>query len=420
MNNEHITKVLRKALDARVYGGTVSGVLFYDLDFFRDTITDIQKKFPPATLHAIAVKANPLAVLLREACALGMGAECASLPEVHHALRLGFVPDKIVFDSPAKTQEELALAVEKGIYINVDNFQELERLAKIAASSKKTIRAGIRINSQTGAGSYIGTSTAIPTSKFGVPLSDNPDKIIEAYCKYPWLVGLHIHTGSQFCSLELVVQGVELIVKLAAQIADRRGKPIELIDIGGGLPANYGDDNKGTNLERYLELLHQKAPELFKYKLVTEFGRAVSAKAGWAASRVEYTKRSGGAKIAVVHLGADFMVRTAYVPDVWKHRVSVFGGDGNPKLGDSCLQDIAGPLCFTNDYVAKGCLLPEIEQGDTVVIHDVGAYTLSMWSRYNSRPTPAVYGYEINGDSVKLKPIKPAESVDDVLRFWGK
>ena len=152
---------------------------------------------------------------------------------------------------------------------------------------------------------------------------------------------------------------------------------------------------------------------------MTEFGRLVNAKAGWAASRVEYTKQAGGRRIAVIHLGADFLVRPAYVPEVWRHRVTVHGSAGMPKAGPVVSQDIAGPLCFSGDLVARQRDLPLTEPGDWVVIHDAGAYTLSMWSRYNSRQAPAVYAYEADAAGVKLQQVKPAETVDDVLRFWG-
>jgi diaminopimelate decarboxylase len=79
--------------------------------------------------------------------------------------------------------------------------------------------------------------------------------------------------------------------------------------------------------------------------------------------------------------------------------------------------DVAGPLCFTGDLLARERQLPHMTPGDHVVVHDAGAYTLAMWSRYNSRRAPAVYGYE--GDPPAIKLLKPAESLDDLLRFWG-
>ena len=134
------------------------------------------------------------------------------------------------------------------------------------------------------------------------------------------------------------------------------------------------------------------------------------------ASRVEYTKIAGGRSIAVIHAGADLFVRAAYAPQHWHHRVSVFDAGGSPKGGALSPWDVAGPLCFSGDLVARERLLPPIEPGDIVVVHDAGAYTLSMWSRYNSRRAPAVHGFE--GETPRLRLLKRAETEDEVRRFW--
>jgi diaminopimelate decarboxylase len=78
---------------------------------------------------------------------------------------------------------------------------------------------------------------------------------------------------------------------------------------------------------------------------------------------------------------------------------------------------IAGPLCFAGDILAKDIALPLVEEGDYILIHDVGAYTLSMWSRYNSRQIPKVIGYHNNKDDFKI--LKNRESRQDLVDFWS-
>jgi diaminopimelate decarboxylase len=78
---------------------------------------------------------------------------------------------------------------------------------------------------------------------------------------------------------------------------------------------------------------------------------------------------------------------------------------------------IAGPLCFAGDIVARGVKSPPIETGDFVLIHDTGAYTLSMWSRYNSRQIPRVVGYRNQGESFEI--LKERETFEDLQRFWS-
>src|SRR5262245_5064844 len=95
--------------------------------------------------------------------------------------------------------------------------------------------------------------------------------------------------------------------------------------------------------------------------------------------------RLGGQAIAIVHCGADLLPRTCYLPTVWPLRVSVADATGRIKEGAPISYNIAGPLCFSGDLIARERPLPSISVGDWLIVHDVGAYTLGMWSIYNSR-----------------------------------
>ena len=107
--------------------------LVYDMDLLRDTLLSIKAAFPPSTLHAIAMKANPLAACLVLARDLGFGCEVASPAELEHAVRLGFPLAKIVFDSPAKTVRDLRRALHLGVQLNADNLDEVRRIDEILA-----------------------------------------------------------------------------------------------------------------------------------------------------------------------------------------------------------------------------------------------------------------------------------------------
>lgn len=413
-----IEAVLARAAAAGVFEEEPPLAVFYDLDRFRARLRAARDAFPASTLHALAVKANPVGPMLREARDMGFAAECASIVEVLHARDSGFAPERIVFDSPAKTAREIGLALDAGFYLNVDNFQELSRVAAHLEEHPSRSIVGIRVNPSVGAGAIAALSTAIPTSKFGVTLDEHHDRILDAFRSLPWLRALHVHVGSQGCPIELAAAGVRRVATLADEIEAAAGRRIEVLDIGGGLPVSYDGAGAPTFAE-YARALQAAIPGIFdgRFRLVTEFGRAMSANAGWIASRVEYTKIAGGRRIAVIHAGADLLVRTAYLPDTWRHRVTVHDASGRLKSGAAEPWDIAGPLCFSGDLVARERALPPIEPGDLVVVHDAGAYTLSMWSRYNSRRAPAVHGYE--GDSPALRLLKKAESEEDVLRFWA-
>lgn len=401
-----------------------TSVIFYDLTFLLDRITNIKNLFPTNTLIAVATKANPLIKILTLIKETGAGIEVASLPELYLAEKAGFIPERIVFDSPSKTKHELAYALKLGVYINADSFDELDRINEILQEQNSKSKIGVRVNPQVGPGSIKATSVADSISKFGIPINDNADKIKAYYLKYNWLNGIHVHIGSQGCPVSLIIEGIGKIMDLVEDINDSLTKQdfnrkIDVVDIGGGLAVSYDEDIIPVSMHEYKMLLQNKFPKLFtdQFKLITEFGRYIHANAGWAASRVEYVKRERNYNIIMTHLGADLFLRKCYNPSDWHHQITVVDKNGDLKTGiDKNKYIVAGPLCFAGDVIAKDLDLPVVEEGDFILIHDIGAYTLSMWSRYNSRQIPKVVGYWREKDSFEV--LKRRENLDDLYEFW--
>jgi diaminopimelate decarboxylase len=416
--------------------------LLYDLDGFKATLASIQTAFTPSTIHAVAMKANPLVATLELARDMGMGCEVASPAELEHALRLGFVPGKIVMDSPAKTRRDLRRALRAGVHLNADNLEELERIDEILTNEfggggtkglgSCTSSVGVRVNPQYGEGAIAATGTIAKTSKFGVPLLETRTALLECYGKYSWLTAVHCHVGSQGCAVELLVKGAKSVVDLADEINEHvGGKQVRTLDIGGGMPVDYSSDAPDTSdvtrvtPRRFAAALRDAVPSLFderQWTVITEFGRYVSAKAGVMLSRVEYVKSAGGRRIATIHCGADLFLRTAYQPSNWPHRVSAWSHLGefiDPRDGPTEVCDVVGPLCFRGDIVATAVPLPSrLTSGDAILVHDAGAYTLAMFSRYNSRQAPPVYGFSDGGSTVTC--LSAGETVDEALRMWQK
>jgi diaminopimelate decarboxylase len=120
----------------------------------------------------------------------------------------------------------------------------------------------------------------------------------------------------------------------------------------------------------------------------------------------------------MLHVGADLFLRECYNPQDWPHEIIVADRAGRIKSGlDEQHYVLAGPLCFAGDVLAREIALPKIEAGDWVIIQDTGAYTLSMWSRYNSRQIPKVIGYYQDGATFEI--LKEREPLAEVLRFWA-
>ena len=215
-----------------------------------------------------------------------------------------------------------------------------------------------------------------------------------------------MHIGSQVATKDDLVKGARRMVELA-----ERFPRISWLDIGGGLPTRYRESDPGLSPDDYLEELRRAVPEIDQYSLVTEIGRALHANCGWAASKVEYVADGR----AVVHFGADFCLRECYQTDDWWHDFSVLTPQGELKEAEILPYDIYGPLCFSGDRMAQDRLLPRLESGDILVMHDVGAYTFSMWSRYCSRLIPEILGFE-NGD---VQVLRRRETAGDVVKFWA-
>lgn len=409
-----MSDVLSKAFKSDLLDGNDTSVIFYDLTFLENRITELKNFFHGQTLHAIAIKANPLPAILRKLQLLNVGVESASIGEIYIALKCNFSPDKIVFDSPAKSKSDLLFTLEKGIRINADSFQELERIYEIKQNLYSESTIGLRINPQTGDGSIAITSVAGKYSKFGAPLLEAEAEIINSFKQYKWLSGLHLHVGSQGISIDQLVESCKKIIILAEKIGDQ----IKWIDIGGGLPVNYSGANIPSLISEYAEKLNKSCPKLFdgSYQLLTEFGRHIFANAGWVATQVEYVK-SYSQKTAILNVGADLFLRESYQPDTWKHIFSVVDNKGLLKNTPPEKITLAGPLCFSGDVLAKDIILPAIQEGDYLLIHDSGAYSLSMWSRYNSRLIPKVIGYRNDGESFEI--FKAKESLEDLYNFWS-
>jgi len=150
---------------------------------------------------------------------------------------------------------------------------------------------------------------------------------------------------------------------------------------------------------------------------MTEFGRWAYTNSGWTVSRVEYVKQDPGINTAMIHVGADLFLRECLNQKDWSHEYTVLDRNGQIKTGFAANPwNLAGPLCFSGDIMAKGLSLPEVHEGDYVVIHDTGGYTFSMWSRFNSRFIPRILGYYFDGE--KFVPLKEREEIEDLIRFW--
>jgi diaminopimelate decarboxylase len=419
---------LRAAVEQGLVGEAEPVVGLLDITGIARSATALHAAFatPGVTVtHTFAVKAASLVPVLGLLGECGLGAEVASPGELALARAAGIPAERTVLDSPAKTLAELREALARGIAVNADNPQELSRIDGLREQAPSDAPVGLRINPQVGGGSIGAMSTATASSKFGVALRDPGalDWVLDAYARRPWLNRLHTHTGSQGVPLELMAAGVRAAYELAERINAAAGRQqVTALDIGGGLPVNFGSDDVTPSFADYADLLRAEIPGLFdgRYGIVTEFGRALLAKNGTVLARVEYAKSAGGRPIAVTHAGAQVATRTVFVPESWPIRVLALDAKGTQKSGEPVVQDVAGPCCFAGDLVAKGRALPLLESGDHVALLDTGAYYFSNHFAYNSLPRPAVHGYAVGDDgAVEFSPVRTAQTEEELLAESG-
>lgn len=418
---QHKTRAVKAAIAQGLLNQDKPLLALVHKDGIIHSVNKLHAAFNANFRHCFAVKANPYLKILMALKEVNMGAEVASETEVELALKAGFSADQIVFDAPVKTQQEIQRALRLGIAFNIDNFQELERVRNWLESNQSKSNIGFRINPQIGAGSVESTSTATLTSKFGIGLKDkgNREKLLKACDDYAWINTLHVHVGSVGCPLELMCEGVKSINDLAKEINQRIGhKQIDHLDIGGGLPVDFSQDEDNPEFSDFARALRQSVPDVFEdyQQVTTEYGRAVIAKNAITIGRIEYTKTMGDVSIALGHIGVQTLVRTVYEPEDWMRRISAFDASGELKEGNIIKQNIAGPACFSGDLIAKERPLPLLEPNDYVVVHDTGAYHFSNHYQYNALPRLPVYGYEIDkAGNVNFELYSSGQSIQDVV-----
>jgi len=322
----------------------------------------------------------------------GFDLEAASIEEVELALDAGAGPQNIVFDSPVKTRAEiLQCSAFNGMQVNANMLSELQRYP-----TNLKCQLGLRINPgiDTGAPKMYAVST--DESKFGVSLAAESE-IMTACLRHP-ITALHMHSGSQMSDLTVQLKAIKRLFELAQAIDKHRVSHdnnwrINTINIGGGLPAE--SEPEQPMMRSYAAQVTELASAYPTHQLRTEFGQWTHRGAGYALTQVEYVG-DGPVPNIFVHLGADLFTRHVYA-SATALKITVLNPDGTSKKNPTKTVNIAGPLCFAGDYLARNIELPSINEGDWLLISDVGANTYGLWSRHCTRSVPRVLGIDLHG-----------------------
>lgn len=354
-----------------------------------------------------SVKANSNLQILRLIKSLGAGVDCSSPFELRLALLAGFKPDVIVYTGNYESIDDLKYVSSCKVRINLDDISSYNRLIKVCSPDF----ASFRVNPGIGKGGFEGITTGGADAKFGVPYELLKQAYFAAKKDGVKRFGVHIMTGSNILEPYYFAEVLEKLMRISGRIfSDLEIKP-EYIDIGGGFGIPYSDEDVELDIETTARLISEVFFEycdkfdLGKPELKIEPGRYLIGNAGYVVSRVTGIKR-GYKKFVGLDAGMNVLIRPALYGAT--HRIKIYGRDGVVQMAQIC-----GQICENSDILGKNVPLPEVEEGDIVIILDAGAYGFSMASNYNGRPLPAEV--LVDGDSVKL--IRKRQSFEDYVKL---
>ncbi len=352
-----------------------------------------------------ALKANPSVELLKIFAARGAGADIVSGGELRQALRAGFKPEDIVFSGVGKTDEELALGLERGIgEFNVESESELRRLSALCASRGASAFVTLRVNPNVDPKSHPYISTGLRENKFGVPIEDAA-RLLRAARTLPGIEveGVQCHIGSQLRDLGPAAEAVRAIASLSRTLL-AEGFPLRTIDMGGGLGVDY--DGAGAPTPHDLAALVLPHIKDLGLKLLLEPGRSLIAAAGALLTRVVAVKTNGARRFFITDAGMNDLLRPSLY-SAYHEIVNLSGAESAPIV----TADIVGPVCESGDFFAKERQVRDAVEGDLFAILDAGAYSFSMASNYNFRPRAAEV--LIEGETPRL--IRRRETFEDLI-----
>jgi diaminopimelate decarboxylase len=333
---------------------------------------------PEVEIH-YAMKANSHKQALALVKKSGLGVDVVSGGELAWALQCKMDPRKIVFSGVGKTRQELQLAIKKKISsINVESVPELQRILSMSQSTPVLLRFNPDVSPVTHP--YI--STGFKENKFGMALSEIHECMEVLSKRKKILKGISIHIGSQLLDFSAFDEALEKSIALFYKMHEQ-GYAVDTLDVGGGVGIAYDQSAQSDweYFEKYLQVL-KKHLTGFAFKVAFEPGRFLIARCGVLLTEVQYIKKTDFKTFVILNSGMNHLIRPALYEAY--HRILAL----KLRPGSEKLVDVVGPVCESSDYFAKNRMLPEIVEGDGLVLCDAGAYGMSMASNYNQFALP--------------------------------
>ena len=343
-------------------------------DRARSFVDGLASRYPRSRV-CFATKACPSASMISILASEGLGFDVVGAGELRIALAGGADPASIVMHGNAKSDEDIAAALEARIgYIVVDGFDDIDRINRLATHPAPVLlRVSPGIESKT----HLALATGGKSAKFGVPVEHVPEALAKMNTS-PMIEmhGLHAHIGSQILNLEQFEAEVEALASL--------GK-FDVYDLGGGLGVRYEAADVAPDIDSYLKRLTVAAHQYLgdSAEIMIEPGRSLVAPTGITLYRVLTLKQAGKLHVATDGGMGDNLEYSLYGQ---RFAPLVVGKWQEPEV----LADLVGRHCESGDIVTPDVELRNPQVGDLIVVPVTGAYCFTMLNNYNGALRPPV------------------------------
>ena len=370
----------------------------YSRDEIFSNINSYKINLDCSDLVCFSVKSSNNLHILKLISSQGLGFDVVSGSELNKVLYINADTNKIVFSGVGKTKKDLTYAIKNNIKsINVESLSELQLISKIVNELNTSVNIALRLNPEIKSKTHPYLETGSSESKFGIAKSDLGKciKLIKNQNKIN-LKGLAFHIGSEIKDFSYFKRAIKFMLDQIKSL--NMDKPIEFLDVGGGLAIKYFDNDKTLSIEEFVKKVRKLVPN--DINLIFEPGKSIIGNAGYLISKVLYKKRN----ILIIDAGMNDHIRTP-----------LYGAKHNilPVIKQTKSKNkfiVVGPICESADYFDKKFSY-NLSEGELVVIGSSGAYGFSMSSNYNARLKPP----EVIVLNRKIKLIRRRETFDDFI-----
>ncbi|MDO4294547.1 MAG: diaminopimelate decarboxylase [bacterium] len=357
----------------------------YDEKGIRENARKLKEAFSwnPGFREYFAVKATPNPYILKILQECGCGTDCSSKTELMLSDALGFHGHDIMFSSNDTPPEEFKLADELGAIINLDDITHIACLEETLGHIPKTICC--RYNP----GGIFTISNGIMDNPGDAKYGMTTEQITEAYqilkAKGAEEFGIHAFLASNTVTNDYYPMLAKVLFQLAVSLKKETGVHIKFINLSGGIGVAYKPEQKPNDIAKIGEGVRKVYEEILvpagmgDVAIYTELGRFMLAPYGCLVTKAIHEKHTHKEYIGVDACAVNLMRPAMYGA---YHHITVMGKEHAPC---DCKYDVVGSLCENNDKFAIDRMLPHIDMGDLLVIHDTGAHGFAMGYNYNGR-----------------------------------